>query len=102
MLPREVLITPVLNGWIVTIGCSKVVFDELDTMAGELIRYYESPVKVEKEYVIKAKNKLSTTGIGITQAEPQAMQQGIPPEMMRAIENAASSGQDSQAGPRQF
>jgi hypothetical protein len=57
---RKVTINPVLNGFIVEVGCSKVVFNDIDTLCGELIRYQSDPRKVEKEYLEFATNKLCT------------------------------------------
>ncbi|MFH1585235.1 MAG: hypothetical protein ABIB79_00525, partial [archaeon] len=53
------LISPVLNGWIVTVGCSKVVFDQKTIMLGELSKYIDNPDEVEKKYMEKAVNKCS-------------------------------------------
>jgi hypothetical protein len=63
---REVKISPVLNGWIVTVGCQSVVFQDREVMIGEVDRYIGDPDKVEKEYMAKAKNKMDSdveTGI---------------------------------------
>jgi hypothetical protein len=57
---REVKISPVLNGWIVTVGCQQVVFQDREVMIGEVDRYIGDPDKVEKEYMTKAKNKVNS------------------------------------------
>ena len=54
---REIKISPVLNGWIVNVGCGTVVFTDIKKMTGELIRYYAAPEKVENEYMRDAINK---------------------------------------------
>ena len=56
---KDVLISPVLNGWIVTVGCSKVVFTQKMVLLAELDRYMGNPDEVEKEYMEKAVNKCS-------------------------------------------
>lgn len=55
---RVITISPALNGWIMEIGCSKVVFDDLGTMLVELGKYIESPSEVEEEYLSVAKNRI--------------------------------------------
>jgi hypothetical protein len=69
-MPREIRITPVLNGWIVQVGCSTVVFTALDKMAGEIIRYYRDPYGVTKEYVDSAANKVQ--GASAPPAPPES------------------------------
>ena len=61
---RQITIRPVLNGWIVQVGCSEVVITSQFDMVNELIRYLNSPSAVEKEYLEKAINRdqLSTKG----------------------------------------
>jgi hypothetical protein len=54
---KEIRIRPVLNGFIVTVGCSEVVFTDVDFMFFELKRYQKDPQQVEKEYQEKAINK---------------------------------------------
>ena len=54
---KNVLIEPVLNGFIVTIGCSRVCFTDIDTLCAELKRYQVNPDVVEGEYREGAINK---------------------------------------------
>lgn len=53
---REIRITPVLNGWIVRIGCQKVVFDDLAKMTKEIGEYFVNPDRAEKRYRAEAVN----------------------------------------------
>jgi hypothetical protein len=53
---RGLQIVPVLNGWLVTMGCQQIVFVSLARMCGEIQRYYESPARVEREYLENAVN----------------------------------------------
>ena len=54
---REIHIKPVLNGFIVTVGCGVVVFTSIDALCEELRRYHSAPEQVEKEYQNWAINK---------------------------------------------
>ena len=40
---QEVRIEPVLNGWIVRVGCAAVVAIDKDLMLGEISRYIDNP-----------------------------------------------------------
>ncbi len=54
---RKITITPVLNGWVIKVGCSEVVSTDKNAMLRELGRYIDDPDKIEKEYVGNAVNK---------------------------------------------
>ncbi len=56
---REIHIRPALNGFIVTVGCSVVVFNSLPVMCKELEHYFLDPKRVESEYQRNAINKQS-------------------------------------------
>ena len=47
---HNVQILPVLNGFIVNVGCQTAVFDNVDKMAMELGMYYKDPEGTEKRY----------------------------------------------------
>lgn len=53
---RNIEIVPCLNGFIVTVGCSTVVFDDQDKMLKELQAYLDDPEKVEKFYLTTSIN----------------------------------------------
>lgn len=57
MKAKTIVVSPVLNGFVVTVGCQKVVFDNLKLMKEEIYRYYLDPESVEKEYLSYAINK---------------------------------------------
>ena len=57
---ENVKIIPKLNGWVVIVGCSSVVFVDKKKMLSEIGRYIASPDEVAKEYVSKAVNKSSS------------------------------------------
>jgi len=54
---REIRINPVLNGWVVTVGCQVVVFNDLQRMTQEIGSYYLNPEETEKRYQSEARNK---------------------------------------------
>ena len=58
---KNVLIEPVLNGFILTVGCSRVCFNDIDTLCRELKRYHKDPDHVEMEYQKGAINKSMLT-----------------------------------------
>lgn len=51
----RVEIEAVTNGYIVTVGCRRVVFNTRSKMLTEIDRYLKDPKKVENEYVRKGK-----------------------------------------------
>ena len=55
-MTREIKITPVLNGFVCTVGCQKVVFNDIVDMCENIATYYRNPSKVEKEFLEKAVN----------------------------------------------
>ena len=44
-------IVPVLNGFIVDVGCQKIVFTDLEKMCKRIMDYCVNPDGVEKEYM---------------------------------------------------
>lgn len=55
---RTITIKPALNGYLVTVGCQTLVFNSIETVANELIRYASKPEEVEQEYMKKHSHKL--------------------------------------------
>jgi hypothetical protein len=54
---RDIRIEPALNGWIVYVGCSRVVFqDDINKLLRELQRYIQNPDLVEREYINNSPN----------------------------------------------
>ena len=49
----ETHIKKVMNGFIVTVGCKTLVFEDQHNMFDELNRYYNNHKEVEKEYLEK-------------------------------------------------
>lgn len=55
---REIQISPVLNGYIVKVGCQTVVFDSRDELLTSLSSYLKDPDAIEKFYLMNAVNKM--------------------------------------------
>lgn len=60
---REIHIQPVLNGYIVGVGCKTVVFNSRTLLLSELARYLEHPTEIEKYYISNGINKQSISDI---------------------------------------
>ena len=73
---RTVIIKPVLNGFIVEVGCATVVFLSIDGLCAELKRYQKNPTDVEKEYQSHPMN-VGTDMAGQEVAEPEIRKLGI-------------------------
>lgn len=54
---REIIIRPVLNGFVVRVGCQELVFRDIQDVGRELIRYQANPEAIEEEYLAHAVNK---------------------------------------------
>lgn len=69
-MTREIHIRPVLNGYIVTVGCQTVVFTSPAVLTAELLRYYNNPDKVAKEYMANPTNQVDSIAQPIAEAAP--------------------------------
>jgi len=77
---REIHIRPVLNGFIVTVGCTTIVKEcGIADLSLDLVKYYTNPNMVEREYQRKAVNKMDRTEI-----EPGPIGYAPTPPMMTA------------------
>ena len=54
---RELTIIPVLNGWIVKVGCTTVVFTQRHTLLIELNNYIKDPKGTEERFRANSVNK---------------------------------------------
>lgn len=54
---HPVIITAVLNGWSIQVGCQTVVFTDLGTMLKELEQYFRAPCDTVRRYSENAQNK---------------------------------------------
>lgn len=48
---REINIEPVLNGFVLRVGCQRVVVKTPDELGAEIARYYKDPNGVEAQYI---------------------------------------------------
>jgi hypothetical protein len=58
---REVKITPVLNGFIVQVGCQMLVYSNMEDLTGDLIEYQSDPEGTEALFRKNAVNPMETT-----------------------------------------
>jgi|11_taG_2_1085331.scaffolds.fasta_scaffold02189_8 hypothetical protein len=56
---KDIKIEGVLNGWIVSVGCQKIVFTSRTQMFKEMGKYFDNPKDMERKYLKKAKNGIS-------------------------------------------
>ena len=54
---RDILITPVLNGFICKVGCQRVVFESVVTLVQNLEAYLKDPNGTEARFIRDAVNK---------------------------------------------
>lgn len=55
---KDVRITPAINGWVVYVGCEKLVFENKSNMLLEIDNYIAKPREMEKKYLQSRKNEL--------------------------------------------
>ena len=67
MQPRNLIIEPVLNGFVVQAGCQRVVFDSPAKLGAHITEYYTNPAKVEHEFI---KNRVNATMDGPAMPQP--------------------------------
>ena len=72
---RPLTIRPVVNGWVVSVGCQDAVFTNIEHMLGELRRYILNPDLIEKEYLDNSVNK----GIGRPEVAQNVYHTAVPP-----------------------
>jgi len=51
MKPRELIIVPVLNGFVVHVGCQKVIVHSAEQLGASVTAYYKNPAQTEVAYV---------------------------------------------------
>lgn len=71
---REIKIKAALNGYIATVGCQTLVFNERAVMLKELDAYLEKPDETEKRYREQAVNRdllnIPTATAALNEASP--------------------------------
>lgn len=53
---RNIRIVPVLNGFIVEVGCQTLVFNRIEDVAEKLVAYQKNPEAVEKLFIENSVN----------------------------------------------
>lgn len=54
---REVTVRPVLNGFVVQVGCQTLVFNRIEDVTENLVAYQKDPEGTEKKFAENAVNK---------------------------------------------
>jgi hypothetical protein len=72
-MPREITIRPVLNGFVVDVGCQRVVFSTTKQLGIAVEEYYNHPDEVEAKYRENAVNKIMNEGTCAAPPPPSAM-----------------------------
>lgn len=89
---RSVSIHRAMNGFIVDVGCQRLVFNSSRTLIAELERYLDNPLDVEKEYL----HRYGMESPGVPVQTPQPF-----PEEARNILTPTMSG-GAQAAPSRY
>jgi hypothetical protein len=69
---RPISIKAVLNGWIVTVGCQTVVYQDRNQLISDLDAYLKDPDATEARVLRTAVNQTHTLGGGGDPAAPPA------------------------------
>jgi hypothetical protein len=56
-MKRPIVISPVLNGFVVQVGCQQVVFNDRQALLTELKNFMEAPDDTEKRFIHHALNR---------------------------------------------
>lgn len=56
-IPLPITISPVLNGYVVQVGCQKVVFNDREAMIAELRAYLDNPGAKQLAFIAKAMHR---------------------------------------------
>lgn len=77
---RDIIIKPALNGFVVRMGCQRIVFCDRDIMIRALNEYLDDPNKTESQYAL---NSIHSKQFGFVPHRPQddsiAAPQEVPP-----------------------
>lgn len=77
MKPRNINIEPVLNGFVVHVGCQRVVITSVDELSHKIGAYYRNPTAMEEAYL---KSKVNDTMAD----QPNVCEAPIRPEALRS------------------
>lgn len=56
---KEVRVRPILNGFVVAVGCAEIYFLSIEELCVEIARYAKDPDRIEKDYLLNAVNKIN-------------------------------------------
>ena len=70
MMPRTIIIEPVLNGFVVQVGCQRVVMKTPEELADGVCKYYKNPAETEKRY-LEIKVNDTTDNPAVTSRPPE-------------------------------
>ena len=59
---RSIRVNPVLNGFVVEVGCQTLVFNRIEDVAENLVAYQKDPDGMEKKFAAAAVNKTLDNG----------------------------------------
>ena len=63
---RDIIIKPALNGFVVRMGCQRIVFCDRDIMIRALNDYLDDPNKTEDQYLL---NSIHSKQFGFTRSQ---------------------------------
>jgi hypothetical protein len=75
---RPITIAAVLNGWIVTVGCQTVVYQDRNQLTSDLDAYLKDPDATEARFLKTAVNRTLTLGGAIAAPPPATMSEAAP------------------------
>jgi len=91
-MTRTITIEPVLNGFVVQVGCQRVVFNNLESLCENIHRYYKDPSGVEKQFVRDCINKtLDGPAVAVPPPRGPVLQERIDAEVNRPYVTAHTS-----------
>lgn len=68
-MPQEIIIQPVLNGWIIRAGCQTIVYADAAKMIADFREWVLEPEKVEGYF----KEMMARKGVPVPQCAPTPM-----------------------------
>ncbi len=87
---RQVTIMPCLNGWVCTVGCQTVVFNDLDKMCEALRDYAKAPDEIEALWIKHAVNQTMTAVLHPCATEGYGNAPHNEPEAVRSTHDFAT------------
>jgi len=76
---NQIIITPVLNGWIVTAGCQRLAFSDPQRLANAVWDWLVRPEETEKRFIAESINRRLLGQRTLEQPRDAAGQEILPP-----------------------